>query len=933
MAKKKINSYKEYMKVAMDYVFGDMQNMDKAHWDNVVRARYMDENADVNYNVKDFANQELMGRTGNSVEAFNLISRLDREIESGTSPSKKAAAIAVRRVVAPMLYDIAECKTFEAADAFRSKIEQEYEISPKLEEELADMKARARTTIDGLNGADPKTASKISYLSSNQKIDLIASLVNTFFDRDAGKQLSETPVMKELMEMVSKEVNTVSKSIAGEKGYSFKPMDDIDKKDYESLKSTYKKMNNSDKQGFSVRSAAFTQLKGFANMGIAPNLTQANLVLENNPLVDISAETFFMNQKLNELSFTEIEWGEATIDRMVRSIYTDDELRKLKSADIDPAMGIMVDGKPLSFYSDKDGQRKSPLDTAKTKCEMIARALDGATLSVSKFVPDGKGGFEAGTIVPVKTDFSMKTEKRSFMQWLKQTLGFEPSIKSRIKKANEVDKRADAPALRSAEAESAKKVADSIKMRKAIDANKELTNKLDSDFFDDSFKATLGEENYANKLNFALGKSMTFTNESNQKSLLFNHLDKKPRRVNLLLCYGLSKGYSMEQLTHEDNKELRTQLGAEFLQTFGMQTYDEFAKSKGLEQGDETRKQYNKYLLEKREKAEIFCANAYEALRNIKVPSIDCNNLSEVAEKGPWVSRLGNMTCDFVQAVDTLTRNRIAPSDPAISAAAERSKNLYNYIYYKTLPLQEIGKSMRTFTNHVASETYTTMPSELKSNEKLNIQRAAIGKTVLNYLGQQRASTFSDIMDNDNLSNTITGIDLTTTNMGANYSDDVYRNLNDFVATGKNSPAIDANTKELSIADEKINYSASYTASQTLLNKSVNKYNESVNRLGDNAKHMSPAEIHAAIIDMTNNDIAATKESRSTVMSVDELMSDQPEKKEKATAKEKSTEKAAEMEEDVISFEDMVGKEKTEPINVQQKKAPEMHKEMGGFGI
>lgn len=901
---KKINTYKEYMKVAMDYVLGDIQNMDKKHWDRVVRARYEDENAEINYNVKDFANQELMGRTGNSVEAFNIISRLDREIENGTSPSKKAAAIAVRRVVAPMLYDIAECKTFEAADAFRSKIEQEYEISPKLEEQLADMKARARTTIGGLNGADPKTAPKISYLNSNQKINLVASLVNTFFDRDAGKQLSETPVMRELMEMVSKEVNTVSKSIAGEKGYSFKPMDDIDKKDYESLKSSYKKMNNSDKQAFSVRSSAFTQLKGFADMGIAPNLTQANLVLENNPLIDISADTFFISQKMNDLSYTEIEWGEATIDRMLQSIYTDDELRKLKSADIDPAMGIMVDGKPLSFYSDKDGRRKDPVETAKTKCEMIARALDGSTLSVSKFVPDGKGGFEAGPIVPVKTDFKMRTEKRSFLQWLKQTFGFEPSIKSRIKKANQVDKSAEAPALRATEAESAKKVAENIKMRKALDANKELTHKLDHDFFDDSFKATLGENNYANKLNFALNKAMTFTNESNQPSLLFKHLDKENRRVNLLLCYGLSKGYSMEQLTHEDNKELRTQLGAEFLQTFGMQSYDEFAKSKGLEQGTEARKQYNNYLLEKREKAELFCADAYEALRNVKVPVIDCNNLSEVAEKGPWVSRLGNMTCDFVQAVDTLTKNRIAPSDPAISAAAERSKNLYNYIYYKTLPLQEIGKSMRTLTNYVADETYTRMPSELKSNEKLSTQRAAISKMALNYLGQQRVSTFSDIMDNNNLSSTITGIDIAALGMGANYSDEAYRKLNDFIATGKGGPVIDAGTKEFSIADDTINYSSNYTTMETSLNNNADKYNESVNRLGDNAKRMSPAEIHAAIVEMTDKEFAAS-----------------------------SAENAKEKEEDVISLDDLVGKSKSEQLNAPQKKAPEKTKEMGGFGI
>ena len=67
---------------------------------------------------------------------------------------------------------------------------------------------------------------------------------------------------------------------------------------------------------------------------------------------------------------------------------------------------------------------------------------------------------------------------------------------------------------------------------------------------------------------------------------------------------------------------------------------------------------------------------------------------------------------------------------------------------------------------------------------------------------------------------------------------------------------------------------------------------------------MSPAEIHAAIVEMTDKEFAAS-----------------------------SAENAKEKEEDVISIDDLVGKSKSEQLNAPQKKAPEKTKEMGGFGI
>ena len=71
---------------------------------------------------------------------------------------------------------------------------------------------------------------------------------------------------------------------------------------------------------------------------------------------------------------------------------------------------------------------------------------------------------------------------------------------------------------------------------------------------------------------------------------------------------------------------------------------------------------------------------------------------------------------------------------------------------------------------------------------------------------------------------------------------------------------------------------------------------------------MSPSEIHAAIGDMTDKEFAAA-------------------------AADKSAERTKEMEDDVISIDDLIGKSKTEQLNVPHKNAPEKIKEMGGFGI
>ena len=75
----------------------------------------------------------------------------------------------------------------------------------------------------------------------------------------------------------------------------------------------------------------------------------------------------------------------------------------------------------------------------------------------------------------------------------------------------------------------------------------------------------------------------------------------------------MTQGYTLDEMLFSKDID-RGKIGMKFIEEFGTMDYDEFAKSKNLEQNDETRKQYNSYLYGKMENVENFCAKAYEQL-------------------------------------------------------------------------------------------------------------------------------------------------------------------------------------------------------------------------------------------------------------------------------------------------------------------------------
>ena len=58
----------------------------------------------------------------------------------------------------------------------------------------------------------------------------------------------------------------------------------------------------------------------------------ANLNLKDNNKANVYSDTFAQNVNNNTLSEKEIEWGAKCVDDMIKGIYTEDELAKLKAA-------------------------------------------------------------------------------------------------------------------------------------------------------------------------------------------------------------------------------------------------------------------------------------------------------------------------------------------------------------------------------------------------------------------------------------------------------------------------------------------------------------------------------------------------------------------------------------------------------------------------
>lgn len=740
----------DFIREAINVGYGNKDNWTLEQWDAQISDRYSAGRDISGFRITDITENSILGATGNYFGMIKMMNNLDRIIENETDPVKKATAMAVRHVGFPECERIIENNTLESIKVFRNEIirDPENKVSPKAIKEFDARIAISNRAVTGRpnfgNVFDPNEA-RYEDIPSNEQLVLIQTLIGSFMDREIcrkadGEVRPETQPMRDLLEKINACANDLIGKANGEPGADFKPSDDLEKGDFEALKKQIKALSPEQKTECLDAVRGFSTLEQYANMDITPKLNNITLTLDKNPIVKTTAESFVEKQKSGQLSFSEIEWGESNLDNMAESLYTADELKRLKNAGYDPAMGIVVNGQPIGW---EIGQSGSMLDSAKKKCEIVSSAMQGSKIDVMKFVPDGMGGYKAGDTVPVKTDLSMNTEKRSIWTILKQLFGFIMTLKDKVFQANnEVrDYQINPDNSQTFFATRKPMVADQI--RKKENNPEQLRNSdLDNDFFADIYPVKDEKLSPTETIDQGIKDDTTYSRNGSETSTdpIIRTMSRQPSRVHLAIVYGMTKGHSYEEMTADtpEAKLLRGTIGKEFVEDIKVCNFRDYAKANDLDiKNEDSRKKYNNFILGKFENIEKLYIKSCEEFVKLPIIKIDPNDHADFIENTGKLKTLASIAKDISQSYESMMKNQLAPSDTKVAKTFERMTAVFNNGSSQLEPTTRLGICNNLYSDFFLKDKLTTA----------EVSRAAIGKSTLTYFknNSENINTIDDL--------------------------------------------------------------------------------------------------------------------------------------------------------------------------------------------
>jgi len=792
MAKKRVKNCDEFIREALGFIHGDeTEKLSKDNWNEQVSERYSKNRNLYSYRINDFTSSELVGRNGNYFQLINSMNRFDRIIENMSDPVQKSMGIAVRHFIFPEFEKCVKDGQIQEIKACMSELKENFDIPPEVNREFRALaKASDRNISGDMKKVIANKCVNLHYgdVPQEDRLNTLNVLMSTFSDRniftgfDGKRRVNQTQPMTDILDIVNKNAEEILKIAKGEKSDVFKKATPDEERDLASIKDIYKKMSSAEKEAFENSVKGFTKIENYANMDITPNVTTASLVFDKNPIVDLTAESFVEKQKKNELSPTETEWGETNIDRMVKALYTDDELKTLEKAGIDPAMGVLVDGKAVNWNEEiktptLSFQFNKIKKNADTKCVIAAKAMEGAKLDVCKFVPDGHGGFTNGPIVPVKTDMSMNTETRSFWTILKQLFGFVVTLKDKVKAANEAQRDYQIEPANAKTVSAARRSAEVTQIRNALARHSDNTSKLDLDFFSGAYNAY--DKNRLEKINEGILSDLTYTDYNGVEQQVLMTMGRNSSRTSLAIMYGMSKGYTYEELTDKstDGANLRSRIGKEFVSEIKVMTYDEFAKKSQVEKNDVTRDAYNKYLLERFQNIEKVCANSYDTLIKQPITRLDPSNHREFTDNFIKQYALGKMAMDFSQSYESLKENKIAPTNAEAQRATERAGAVFSFTSGKIRPFIKLQGCLEAYLEYMSSDMYLSEKTDALTADKPEgkfAYSAGKAKGILSYFynNSDDMRTVADYLDDKKVGYEVSALSLmmkdTPKNLGDN---------------------------------------------------------------------------------------------------------------------------------------------------------------------
>lgn len=738
----------DFIREAINRGYGNKDDWTPAQWDAQISDRY-DAGRDIaSFRITDITENSILGATGNYFGMIKMMNNLDRIIENETDPVKKAAAMAVRHVGFPECERIIENNTIESIKFFRDEIirDPENKVSQKAISEFDARVAVSNRAVSGRrnlgNTIDPN-AVRYEEVSSNEQLILIQTLIGSFMDREVcrkadGQVRPETQPMRDLLGKINACANDLIGKANGEPGADFKPSDDREKADFEALKNQIKALSPEQKTECLDAVRGFSTLAQYANMDITPKLNNITLTLGKNPVVKTTAESFVKKQTSGDLSFSEIEWGESNLDNMAESLYTADELKRLKNAGYDPAMGILVDGQPIGWEA---GQSSSTLDSAKKKCEIVANAMQGSKIDVMKFVPDGMGGYKAGDTVPVKTDLSMNTERRSIWTILKQIFGFIMTLKDKVFQANNEVRDYQINPDNSQALFATRKLLVGDQLRKKGD-NYEQRHDLDIDFFSEIYPVKDEKNSPTETISLGITDDTAYSENGSEKNTnhIVHTMGRQASRVNLAILYGMTKGHSYEEMTADtpEAKVLRGTIGKDFVNEIKVCKIQDYAKANNLDlKNDDTRKQYNDFILGKFENIEKLYTKSCEAFVKLPIVKIDPNDHANYIENTGKLDALVSAAKDISQSYGSMLKNTLAPSDPKVAKTFARMSAVFNHGSSQLEPTIRLGICNTRYSDFFLKDKVRS----------LDVDAAVVGKSALTYFknNSENINTVDDL--------------------------------------------------------------------------------------------------------------------------------------------------------------------------------------------
>ena len=126
-----ITTFDEYMEIALNAALGAAMNLDKNGWNEQIQKRY-DSNKGIGFlNMRTFS-KDLVGRTTNVHDIFELQNRLDDFIKMCNDPVNKTMAMAVRNVTEPMFDRAIGDNLFTVCNNAMVYVEDDYRISKEV---------------------------------------------------------------------------------------------------------------------------------------------------------------------------------------------------------------------------------------------------------------------------------------------------------------------------------------------------------------------------------------------------------------------------------------------------------------------------------------------------------------------------------------------------------------------------------------------------------------------------------------------------------------------------------------------------------------------------------------------------------------------------------------------------------------------------------